>query len=139
MKLTTEEVKDYDEYSFGKYIRQRREELGFSCRAFATMMEISAVYLSDIENGHRKAPLKVRNGKDYMKDFVKYLQINENEIELFYEMAAVTRGVASDIQEYLKNNKHAKIALRLAKEVNLSDEEWQCFISYILETKKKTE
>ena len=81
MKLTKEQVRDYDEYSFGKYIRRRREELGFSCRAFAIMMQISAVYLSDIENGHRKAPLKVRNGKDYMKDFVKHLQIDEKEIE----------------------------------------------------------
>lgn len=139
MKLTKEQVKDYDEYSFGKYIRRRREALGFSCRAFAIMMQISAVYLSDIENGHRKAPLKVRNGKDYMKDFVKHLRIDEKEIEFFYEMAAATRGVTSDVQEYLKNNRHAQIALRLAKEVNLSDEEWQCFISNILEAKKKTE
>ena len=137
MKLTKEQVKDYDEYSFGKYIRRRREALGFSCRAFAIKMQISAVYLCDIENGHRKAPLKVRNGKDHMKDFVKHLRIDEKEIEFFYEMAAATRGVTSDVQEYLKNNRHALIALRLAKEVNLSDEEWQCFISNILEAKRK--
>ena len=137
MKLTKEQVRDYDEYSFGKYIRRRREELGFSCRAFAIMMQISAVYLSDIENGHRKAPLKVRNGKDHMRDFVKHLQINEKEIKFFYEMAAATRGVTSDVQEYLKNNRHAQIALRLAKEFNLSDEKWQCFISKIFESKKK--
>lgn len=136
MKVSNEQVKDYDEYSFGHYIRNRREELGFSCRAFANIMQISAVYLSDIERGHRKAPLKSRNGKDYMKNFVKHLQISEDDIVFFYEMAAATRGITPpDIQEYLKANRHAQTALRLAKEINSSDEEWQGFISYMLEGK----
>lgn len=137
MKLTKEQIKNYDSHSFGNYIRNRREELGFSCRAFAIKMDMSAVYLSDIENGNRPAPLKVRNGKDYINDFIKHLIIPEEEIEFFYEMAAATRGISSDLQQYIKNNRHAQIALRLACEVNLSDEEWQAFISNILEAKKK--
>ena len=65
------------------------------------------------------------------------MRIDEKEIEFFYEMAAATRGITSDVLEYLKNNRYAQMALRLAKEVNLSDEEWQCLISNILEVKKK--
>lgn len=137
MLETKEEVKKYDEYSFGKYIRQRREELGFSVRAFASIMQMSAVYLSYIENGKRKAPLIEKNGKNHMQDFVKHLQIDEKEILFFYEMAAATRGITSDVLEYLKDNIYAQLAVRLAKEVNLSDEEWKCFISNILEVKKK--
>lgn len=128
--------KNYDEYSFGKYVRMRRKQLGFSCRQFAKMMEMSAVYLSDIERGNRKAPfLKIRNGKDYMANFIKCLQISEEDIVSFYEMAAASRGLSLDIQEYLKSNKYAQIAVRLAKEVDLSDEEWESFISHMVKIK----
>ena len=59
-------ILQYDEYSFGKFIRQRRNELGYSCRALATKLGMSAVYLSDLENGNRKAPVTARSSINYM-------------------------------------------------------------------------
>ena len=41
---------------FGEYVKQRREQLGKTMRAFAAEVEISPAYLCDIENGNRKAP-----------------------------------------------------------------------------------
>ena len=136
MEKIKELVKKYDENSFGRYIRKRREELGFSCRAFATKLDMSTTYLCDIENGNRKAPLRIINGKDYMSAFIKHLRIPQEEFFFFYELAAETRGVPLGVDEYLKNHKYARIALHLAREVNLSDEEWQKFISNIIEVNK---
>lgn len=131
MSLNDINPKDYNQYTFGMCIRKCREECGFSLRELAKMMGISPAYLSDIEKGNRRAPIKKHNGKDYMKDFIKYLQINEDEIISFYDMAAATRGDFSDIREYLASNRYARVALQLASKNNISDEEWKKFISDI--------
>lgn len=132
---SNENLKDYNEYTFGKYIRSRREQLGLSCRKLAQKLEMTAVYLSDIESGKRKAPLKVRNGKNYMSNFIQHLQISEEEIPSFYAMAVSTREGNPEIAGYLKHNKYALAALHLAKEIHLSDVAWQGFISLLLEIK----
>lgn len=137
MQLSTTTATKYDEYSFGKYIRQRREALGFSYRALAAKLEISAAYLCEIESGHKKAPLISKNGKNYMQGFITYLQIPNKDIALFYEMANATRYSFPDIHEYLENNRLARAALRLAKDLNLSDKEWQKIILSILEIKSQ--
>ena len=128
----------YDEYAFGKYVRKRRKELGLSYRRLAELLDISVIYLICIELGIRKAPLSAKNGRDYMKDFILCLRIREeSDIVTFYEMAAATRctNISADILTYLETNKKAQIALRLAKQTNLSDEEWQPFISHLLKNK----
>ena len=140
---TNKEKTQYDEYAFGKYIRKRRKELGLSCRRLAEMLGMSVVYLSCIELGTRKAPFSTKNGKDYMEDLVLHLRIKKEDISTFYEMAAATRctkytkstNISTDILTYLEANKSAQVALRLAKEVNLSDEEWKIIISHIVESK----
>lgn len=144
---SNEQQKNYNEYSFGKYIHDRRRELGLTIRELAKKMEISVAYLCDIENGHRKAPITSEKGKSYMVNFIKYLKINESEVAIFYEMALATRYLSykipifpndycADITDYLKCNKQAQAALRLAMEINLSDEEWQTFITHLLKLKK---
>ena len=55
--------------SFGRFIRQRRQELGYTVRGFARELGITAAYLSDIEKGHRYAP------KIYMLKMRELLQI----------------------------------------------------------------
>ena len=48
--------KAFDERTFGKFVRQRREELGKTVRGFAAELNITPAYLSDIEKGNRAAP-----------------------------------------------------------------------------------
>ena len=47
---------EIDRFSFGKFVRQRREELGMSVRTLASELELTPAYISDIEKGNRSAP-----------------------------------------------------------------------------------
>ncbi len=50
--------KDVDKNTFGAFVRECREEKGYSVRSFAKLLGCSAAYLSDIEKGNRYAPKK---------------------------------------------------------------------------------
>ena len=47
---------EIDRFSFGQFVRQRREELGMSVRNLAGELELTPAYISDIEKGNRSAP-----------------------------------------------------------------------------------
>lgn len=116
---------DYNEFSFGKFVAERRQELGLSVRKLASKIGITATYLSDIEHGSRKAPI------NYMSQFIEHLQITERELDNFYTMAYVTKGQYFEFKEYLNANHYARTFLRLAKEKKLSNEEWEKIISQL--------
>lgn len=123
----------YDKYTFGKCLRNRREELGFSVRKLAKLIGMSPVYLSDIERGKRNAPVNNHSKKNYMENIARYLDIKDEEINAFYDMAAVTRNRYQDIEKYLDENKYAIAALKLAIQKNVDDEFWRKIISDLLE------
>lgn len=131
MKEQEKFIKAYDRYAFGKFIKKRREQLNMSCRELAKKVQMSPVYLSDIERGNRKAPIKTENGKEYMKSFIEYLDIDSNEIEQFYEMAYATRGLNQELQDYIKSSDYILKAMWIAKEINLTDNDWKEIIDYI--------
>lgn len=81
-------INDYDRFSFGRFIRQRRKSLRISLRTLATQLEMTPTYLSEIERGFKNAPL---HNKKYMINFIRALKIKENEIENFTLMAIATR------------------------------------------------
>ena len=116
---------DYNEYSFGRFVAQRREELGLSARQLSALVGMSPVYLCDIERGHRKAP------ENYMSAFVTHLKISPEELDNFYIMAYATNGKYFEFKEYLNENYYARTFLRIAKNKNLSEEEWQKIIEQI--------
>lgn len=124
---------EYTDKTFGQCIRKRREELGLSVRALAEKIDMSPVYLSDIERGNRNAPTGANVKKDYMKRLIDILQIGEDEIGLFYDMAEATKGHYVDIASYLDRNVNARLALRLANEGDIPEEEWIKFIARINE------
>ena len=125
-------------YSFGKFVRERREKNGISLRQMAVIMQISAPYLSNVENGLEPAPLKIVNGKDRMRDFIRILKIKDDEISLFYELAYATRKSLPDIDDYLLDNYNARKTLLLAKESGLPNEEWDKIIDLITSFKKNS-
>lgn len=116
---------DYNEFSFGKFVTERRKSLGMSVRKLASKIGITAAYLSDIEHGSRKAP------NNYMPQFIEHLQITDTELDNFYTMAYVTKGKYFEFKEYLNENHYARTFLRLAKEKKLSDQEWEIIISQL--------
>lgn len=116
---------------FGEFVKQRREELGKSMRAFAAEVKISPAYLCDIENGFRKAPDR------FLEQFANALCITDTtERNRFYDMAGVSQnGQHSDINHYIDDLPSARLALRTARDKNYTDADWAELIR-IIEQKK---
>ncbi len=127
-KLDSIEWKNITKDTFGEFIRDRRDELGYSVRKMAEILGMTPVYLSDIERGNRHAP------KKFLDKLVEVLMIGEEELQDFYDLAAATRGfLYEDINPYLAQQPLARIALRKARDLNISDEQWIEFIEKISE------
>lgn len=133
MKLNDIRPEEYTEKTFGQCIRSRREELGISVRSLAEKIGMSPVYLSDIERGNRNAPMGANVKKNYMSKLIHELNIGDEEIAAFYDIAAATKGSYVDINSYLDRSVNARLALRLANEGDIPDEEWVRFIARINE------
>lgn len=133
MEFNSIQPKDYTEKTFGYCIRERRIELGRSIRDVANCSGMSDAYLGDIEKSLRVAPLNTAKGKTLMENLIRELQIKDDEVDAFYAMAKVSSGKYPDLSLYLSKNPSARLALRLADESNLSNDEWAKFIEHIRE------
>lgn len=114
--------------TFGRYIREKRtDECGehyMSLRTLAAKSGLSPVHLSNIENDRRPAP-----AKEYLDKMADVLYLDKAERITFYELAANSKGaVAEDLPDYIKAKSVVRVALRTAKDVDATDEEWQEFI-----------
>ena len=119
---------------FGEYIRGKRERIGKTLRGFAGELDISAAYLHDIENGKRRAPEKL------IGKMAELLGITEtDEVHHLYDLAGVSQnGQHADINNYMNEVPAARAALRTAKDVNYTDEDWQKLIEIIKKNKGNT-
>ena len=109
---------------FGDYISNKRQEKGFTLRGLAKKLGLSASYISDIEKGNREP-----NEKTLLDSLVKVLELNSEEAEKLYDMAAEQKNeLAQDVSEYVNENSLAKVALRTAKTQCATDEDWKKFI-----------
>ncbi len=112
--------------SFGEYIKERREELGKSIRGLSLELDMTPAYLSDIEKGNRYAP------ENYLDKMIQVLHITDEESYYFYDLAGKSRNnIHSDLIEYIGKTDIARVALRKARDLNISDEQWQNFIDEI--------
>ncbi len=116
------------EMTFGEYIRERRKgdchDDYMSLRMLAAKCGLSPVHLSNIENDRRPAP-----AKEHLERIADALRLDKMEQETFYELAAKSKdSVAEDLPDYIKANNVVRAALRTAKDVDATDEEWQEFI-----------
>ena len=116
-----------NELAFGKFIEERRKYLGITLRGFAAELEIAPAYMSDIEKGRRYPPDKK------LDDIARILKLNAEEKDRLLDMAAMTRAksVSPDLPEYIMGKDLARVALRRARDGNLSDEGWKEVIDLI--------
>lgn len=128
----------YNKETFGKSIKERREELSLSLRKVAKYCSISAVYLSDIEKGNRSAPTTSRNS-DIMSKLIKILNIPEDQIESFYDMAYASRGYYEDLKHYINDNKYVRLALNMSKKMNIDESFWKDIVIKLNEIKSEDE
>ena len=107
--------KNINERTFGKFIRQRRMEVGLSIRDVATALHLTHTYVCDIENGNRSAPTL------RLKEMIEVLKIKEDEVVDFKDLAYKSKNaLAPELIHYLINSKEARKAIRILidKEVN---------------------
>lgn len=113
--------------SFGAFLEAHRKTQGLTMRKFADAIGVTAPYLSDIEKGRRAAP----DGK--LGDIAETLRLSRSERERMYDLAALTREnqVSIDLSGYIMQTDMARVALRRAKEHDLSDQQWRDIIDII--------
>lgn len=93
------------------------------------MLELSPVYLCNLEKGRRPAPKE-----KLLNLIVALLNLNKEEVEEMLDLAAKSQlnpSISIDLPEYIMNRDIVRVALRLAKDVDASDQDWQEFIDCI--------
>lgn len=118
---------------FSEYLRGKRIEKNITLRKMAKDLEISVSYLSDIESGHKMAPnSKNDKYKNLIEDITAYLKLNDVEKEQLVMLAdrdlADHGHISNDITSYIGTTPLASVALRKAKETNLTDADWERII-----------
>ena len=114
------------ESTFGSFIMRKREEHDHTLRGFAKMLDISPVYLSNLEKDRRRDP-----ADEIVDKIAALLRMSKDEkIEMLDLLAKAKKkpAVASDLPEYINERDIVRVALRTAKDADATDEEWQEFI-----------
>jgi len=118
------------EIPFGSFVKERREELGKSLRGLAADLDMTPAYLSDIEKGNRYAPEK------RLKKMVEVLELSGDGVNMFYDLAGQSRNNNfTDLSEYLGSRPIARVALRKARDMEITDSQWREIIKGLSEKK----
>ena len=125
-----------DDITFGAFIRGKRVELEpyISLRKMAELLNLSPVYMSNMETGRDAAPKQ-----EILENLARILKLENEELEQMYDLAAESKSytaIPGDLPDYITTHEYAKIALRVAKDVDATDEEW---IEFIERLKKRSE
>jgi transcriptional regulator with XRE-family HTH domain len=112
--------------TFGEFIQERRSQLKISLRKFAEKIDVSAMYISQIESGNKAAP-----ENEMLDKIIKGLQLSPQEQREAYDLAASERrqtAIAQDARNYIMENPIIVHALRTAKDEGVGIAEWEQFI-----------
>jgi len=114
-----------DTQTLGQFITEKRTERDKTLRGMAREVGISPVYLCNIEKGRR--PM---TAEDTLEKIASVLLLNKEDKALLFDLAAKSKSilVAADLPEYINERDIVRVALRTAKDVDATDEEWQEFI-----------
>ena len=110
---------------FGDYIAQKRLEKNFSLRKMADMVGLYAPYWSDIEKNRKNPP-----SLDKLELIASILGLPEDEKTVMLDLAGNGRNtVGPDIPEYIKENDYVAAALRTARDLGASQDDWEKFVA----------
>jgi len=118
---------------FGEYVKAKRLEKDINLRKLAEILEIVPAYMSDIEKGRRYPP-----DREKIYKIAEALSLTEDETNEMFDLAALAKenSVSPDLPEYIMGTEKARVALRMARDINASDEDWLKIIE-MLEAKEK--
>ena len=134
IERTHEEVKCVEQ-TFGSFLREKRMARGLTLRGMAAKLDLSPVYMSNIENARRAAP-----SQEYLERMALLLQLDKPEREWMLDLAAKSKQnrVSADLPDYIMDREIVRAALRTAREADATDQEWQEFIDRITQRAKKS-
>lgn len=125
--------------TFGEYIRSIRKDRRKSLRKTAEALGVSATYFSDVERGSTCACTAER--LEILKDF---LEMTTEEANQMYDKAAQSysskRGnttIPQDIASYIVSRDYVVSALRLLKEENADEQDWENMMKAFFLGRKK--
>ena len=118
---------------FGEYVKAKRMEKGVNLRKLAELLGIVPAYMSDIEKGRSYPP-----DKDKLYKIAEALHLTESETNEMFDLAALAKEntVSPDLPEYIMGSEKARVALRMARDINAGDKVWQEVID-MLEAQEK--
>ena len=119
---------------FGIALNEYRLKKGLSLSEMSTTLDISHVYLRNIELGKKSPP-----GDNLLIKISQVLQLNNQEKELFFDLAALTKEannprnyyLPADISLYLSSIPDATRLIRKANELNLESDYWRKLIKQL--------
>ena len=122
--------------TFGTFLTQKRKEKGITLREFARKVGVSPEYICNIEKCRRAAPAQEVLGR-----MAKILMLSKEETEEMYDCAVHSKNtenaVPEDLTGFLNDNRVVLTALRAAKDVDATDEEWQIFMNMLKSNREK--
>ena len=112
---------------FGQFISEQKRKHSLQSNELAEMLNISKGYLSQLEHGKRVCP-----DQELLIKMIEVFNLNEEERIIIFDLYEKASGKLSpDIVEYVQSKDIVKKALRAAKAVNATDDEWEMFIDAI--------
>lgn len=112
---------------FGQFISEQKHKHSLQSKELAEMLNISKAYLSQLEHGKRVCP-----DQELLTRMIEVFNLNEEERSIIFDLYENASGkLAPDIVEYVQSKDIVKKALRAAKAVNATDNDWEMFIDAI--------
>ena len=112
---------------FGQFISEQKCKHSHQSIELAEMLNISMGYLSQLEHGKRVCP-----DQKLLEKMIEVFNLNEEERCIIYDLYEKASGKLSpDIVEYVQSKNIVKKALRAAKALNATDNDWEMFIDAI--------
>ncbi len=113
---------------FGEFVREKRLQAGVNLRKLAEILDIAPAYMSDIENGHRYPP-----EKEKLYTIADTLHLSKEDTDKLFDLAGGTKknNVSPDIADYIMEQNNSRIALRIARDKNFGEKEWEKVIQLL--------
>jgi len=125
-----------NDMSFGSFIEAIRQASGKSLRETAREIGVSPQFYSEVEKNRRCAFTA-----DRLEKLKTFLGMDDEQAKAMYNKAAESRKgkdvmLPQDFSDYIAERDYAMRALRVAKEVDADEADWEKFIE---ELKKRKE
>ncbi|MHC4639671.1 MAG: helix-turn-helix domain-containing protein [Planctomycetota bacterium] len=112
--------------TFGSYLKKLRLKAGFGLRRFASLIEMKASNLCDIEHDRRSMP------KEYLEPTAEALSLIKGtaEWDRFFKLACKADEIPADVKRVARRNMVPAL-LRTIDNANLSDKDIKQLIDEI--------